>query len=583
MSLQSDPATTRVTVILDKQSDWHSWLFVRKDSAIALDVWKYMDPSVKKEDVPAEPTEPTPPALASYKQGATSLAHLEKDDRDTYRWEYEEYKEKLAKYEKHKKSLTTMNSEIGKTVAKRHLFLLKDETTPYDRMTKLKLHFAPTDSTRKREVAAKYTDLKTPPKGKKVEEWLRQWVEVTNQCKDLDLPEIFEQRAQEDSLIAAKQIDPKFAAAALRDLYRLEVQGKSDNIPTLEEYVTEFTNYLRKSRPTSIGLSANAAELNAQKPQNDGDRHSPNNGDKKERCPCGSPHHTIPNCWYLNENHPKRPKNFQARKNTLDRVKKAKKDPTTKAKIDKALQEWSQNQEDNSPTRLDDGKPPSDELNSNTAALCIPEEAVPSTIENEATTDIDDTGVVDDAEAPSGELTVMCSGTEMRDRMIVDPGANTHIINSEHWIGWTREYEETSGRTIGAGQGHVPIEAWGTLKIMTRTPSGLRPLEITRGICAWIPHKLTGAIKMPINTHPFRLRQRSVVLSSARQRNRTFGLLERTLVYRCRCHTSSEIGTISIICNQIPTLRTTETNKSVGSDSPRNMGPPRSRCNRKVT
>ncbi|PVH90458.1 hypothetical protein DM02DRAFT_647573 [Periconia macrospinosa] len=204
-------------------------------------------------------------------QGATSLAQLEKDDRDTYRWEYEEYKEKLAKYEKHKKSLTTMNSEIGKTVAKRHLFLLKDETTPYDRMTKLKLHFAPTDSTRKREVAAKYTDLKTPPKGKKIEEWLRQWVEVTNQCKDLDLPEIFEQRAQEDFLIAAKQIDPEFAAAALRDLYRLEVQGKIDNIPTLEEYVTEFTNYLRKSRPTSIGLSANAAELNAQKPQNDGE------------------------------------------------------------------------------------------------------------------------------------------------------------------------------------------------------------------------------------------------------------------------------------------------------------------------
>ena len=216
MSVDSDPATKRVTVILDKTSDWHSWLFVRKDTAVDLKVWKYIDPSVKKDDLPPEPTEPQPPSLSTYKRNATSLAQLEQDDRDAYRWEYDVYKDKLAKYEKHEKSMTTISSEIGKTVAKRHLYLIRDESTPYDRLTKLKLHFAPTDTTRKRELSAKYADLKTPAKGKRIEDWLRQWVDVTNQCKDLDLPEVYEQRAQEDFLIAAKQIEPEFAAAALR-------------------------------------------------------------------------------------------------------------------------------------------------------------------------------------------------------------------------------------------------------------------------------------------------------------------------------------------------------------------------------
>ena len=67
MSFDSDPATKRLTVVLDKTSDWHSWLFVRKDTAVDLKVWKYID-------LPPEPTEPQPPSLSSYKSNATSLA-----------------------------------------------------------------------------------------------------------------------------------------------------------------------------------------------------------------------------------------------------------------------------------------------------------------------------------------------------------------------------------------------------------------------------------------------------------------------------------------------------------------------------
>jgi hypothetical protein len=44
-------------------------------------------------------------------------------------------------------------------------------------------------------------------------------------------------------------------------------------------------------------------------------------------------------------------------------------------------------------------------------------------------------------------------------RWIVDPGSNTHVINSEAWMGWTREHENTEHQTINASSSSVEITA----------------------------------------------------------------------------------------------------------------------------
>jgi hypothetical protein len=73
MATGSDPAVTRVTIILDTPEDWFTWLFIRQDVANRYDLWKYINPDVAKENLP-ELTESPEPQLTDYKARATKLS-----------------------------------------------------------------------------------------------------------------------------------------------------------------------------------------------------------------------------------------------------------------------------------------------------------------------------------------------------------------------------------------------------------------------------------------------------------------------------------------------------------------------------
>ena len=71
----SDPAVTRVTVVLDRADDWHKWLFIRKDTAQKHELWQYVDPATKAADLPTL-LAPIEPQLADHAAEATSIARL---------------------------------------------------------------------------------------------------------------------------------------------------------------------------------------------------------------------------------------------------------------------------------------------------------------------------------------------------------------------------------------------------------------------------------------------------------------------------------------------------------------------------
>jgi hypothetical protein len=72
MTTKSDPAVTRVTVVLEQADDWHKWLFIRKDTAQKNELWQYVDPATKAADLPTllAPIEP------QLNEDAMSLAYL---------------------------------------------------------------------------------------------------------------------------------------------------------------------------------------------------------------------------------------------------------------------------------------------------------------------------------------------------------------------------------------------------------------------------------------------------------------------------------------------------------------------------
>jgi hypothetical protein len=112
--------------------------------------------------------------------------------------------------------MADLNTDISKTIAVRHIHLIKDHETPYDRLVALKKFFCPTDAARRRELADKYNTLKTTLRAaKKVEQWLADWIYITAQGKADGLPETDSNRPQEQSPQQAsdRQIDYRIRTA----------------------------------------------------------------------------------------------------------------------------------------------------------------------------------------------------------------------------------------------------------------------------------------------------------------------------------------------------------------------------------
>ena len=71
---------------------------------------------------------------------------------------------KEAQWSKKEKALREFNHEISRTIASRHIHLISDCSTPYDRLKALKKHLCPSTSERNYQLRAHYQGLLTPPK-----------------------------------------------------------------------------------------------------------------------------------------------------------------------------------------------------------------------------------------------------------------------------------------------------------------------------------------------------------------------------------------------------------------------------------
>ena len=66
------------------------------------------------------------------------------------------YKDDLAEYRAKKKALTDLAREIGRTIAKHYIPLLKGKHSAHEQLIALKEQITPTAATRAREYEAKY-------------------------------------------------------------------------------------------------------------------------------------------------------------------------------------------------------------------------------------------------------------------------------------------------------------------------------------------------------------------------------------------------------------------------------------------
>jgi hypothetical protein len=293
-------------------------------------------------------------------------------------------------------------------------------------------------------------------------------VEVTNMCISAQVPKTMGLRAQEDFLVACRTIDPEYGTLGLRALIDLEDAGTA--ITSVEDYVSKFTAYLKRVRPLLTGLSSMAAELDAAKPQQQQqqqqqqkkkDRNRDSNK-VKPQCPCGLKHYWI-DCWLINTEHPRRPKAYSnmVGKRKLDAALAA--DPDLRCRINNALSNWrAKQQQPGGSIVMDNGNPPT-RPTANTVRYTIQDsehDALEDERSNDDTTqhDLVDTNTItktiaDDGSKPEDDLYTAVSIEEdidkLSNRWILDPGSNTHVINTKDW----------TTNFVGAGTGRVQITA----------------------------------------------------------------------------------------------------------------------------
>ncbi|KAF7577967.1 hypothetical protein PtrM4_022130 [Pyrenophora tritici-repentis] len=169
-------------------------------------------------------------------------------------------------------------------------------------------------------------------------------------------------------------------------------------------------------------------------------------------------------------------------------------------KINKALDKWrAKQQESGGSIAIDDGNRPT-RPTANTVRYIIQDQERSAQDYNETTHNnrVETNTIADDSLKPKGNLYTAVSMEEdidkLSNRWILDPSSNTHVINTEEWSGWTREYNAVATDFVGAGTGRVQITAWGSMELMANTPIGVRSLRLTH--VAYVQGFITSLISL---------------------------------------------------------------------------------------
>jgi hypothetical protein len=126
---------------------------------------------------------------SNVKVGATAISQLDAGQQAMYSNVLHDWRLERAEYANTKQREGKLLMEISRTIATHHLYLINGKDKVYDQLIVLKQQLAPTAAAHSRELVTKYRALQEKPQGRNLEQWLDDWIHVTNQCREADLPE----------------------------------------------------------------------------------------------------------------------------------------------------------------------------------------------------------------------------------------------------------------------------------------------------------------------------------------------------------------------------------------------------------
>ena len=432
------------SLVLDKSSDWDEWFNLTMNLAASTGIRAYVDPDLPER--PALPAEPIHPEPSDIKANARTVDALQDDDLKKYQLRKEDFKSRYAVYSKKSTSIEHFQRYLLNSVTRHNLTFVSDKTHPYDFLKTLRSRVAPTDRARELNVARQYQELKKAPKAQNQEKWLHQWERIYNEAEKLKLPEVQKDRPQYDFLLAVKDLDHTYSVT---QQLALETKIRAgDSLPTLYSVVDDYRNYLRINKATSKGSSSHSAFATFQKESDKEDAKlkeggkSQNSEKKKRDCLCGQ-FHGFRQCPYLIEH--LRSANWRA-------------DPEIEKKIQEKLDKSTKLKHDV-------------ERIKNQAVQNLQKEK-DKTHEADKT---DEPAMSVFASAKLGAFATDQLTYKLQHCWALDSAADSHVCNDRSRFNFERP---ATGEQLYAGKTVYPIEAFGSVKITVKTPSGSRILTL---------------------------------------------------------------------------------------------------------
>src|SRR5580658_6974714 len=236
-------ASERVTVVLKTADDWDEWVEIIKSAAIGLEVWDLINPNKATVDLRRN-ERPQRPRPSDVKEGATGITGLNEDEMDEYKFLKKEYERELTKHETYKTGLGKIRTKIQESVSRSNLQYTFRKDTPYAMLVALKDRYAPSDTTRIRELKVKYEKLKSStPNRESLDDWLQRWEVTFTECLDYKISDVQENGAVWDFVRATEKINSDFAAIWTDKLLDIEDSSK---FPDLYAIVKKFRNFKRE-------------------------------------------------------------------------------------------------------------------------------------------------------------------------------------------------------------------------------------------------------------------------------------------------------------------------------------------------
>ena len=426
--------------ILSSSADWRIWYDGVYSIATSgkADVWQYIDP--EKETPTPMPTEPQLPIPGAYKEGATSIAQLEKEQADLFRMECSYYGLQKTNYDNIREGISRINSHILSTVASKNKVYIDGKRSVHEQLRALRNKFAPTSENEQFRIRMEYKKMMTYNRRENIDNWITRWEIVHADAVRASLAEVQEHRAIYDFLLALQTYNEGMSRSELSRLRDRIDDGKTTTFQQVVDRIRQEITIFNSRQAYASQASHSAFSTYK------GDSHP---YQSRPQCPCGKKHF-YNECFYLNPD--VRPDGWRPNNQVKRRLDEMyKNDSQFKARIDSALENYKRRKNSTNSNAESSNRNDSNAADSSSSST-------PSRFANFATR-----YHIAVADSQSEEVDLSRCWT-------LDNASDVHLIN--HRQGFTKTRDAEPGETLMGGKETYNIEAFGTAEVEVDTPMG---------------------------------------------------------------------------------------------------------------